>query len=68
MTYRDSFEQCPRCHLTLVDARAARACEQCGGLFVEEPALSEMVLNMLPPQPHGRLLLAVLQRGGEKLP
>lgn len=68
MTYRDSFEQCPRCHVTLVDARAARACEQCGGLWVEEPVLSEMVLTMLPPQPHGRLLLAVMQRAGEKLP
>jgi pSer/pThr/pTyr-binding forkhead associated (FHA) protein/Zn-finger nucleic acid-binding protein len=66
--YRDSFENCPRCGVALVDARAARGCEQCGGLWVEEPVLSEMVLTMLPPQPHGRLLLAVLQRAGEKLP
>jgi len=51
-----------------VDARAARGCEQCQGLWLEEPMLTEMVLKMLPPQPHSRLLLAVLQRAGERLP
>lgn len=30
--------------------------------------LTEMVLKMLPPQPHSRLVLAVLQRAGERLP
>ncbi|MEJ7602339.1 MAG: FHA domain-containing protein [Kofleriaceae bacterium] len=62
MAFRDGFETCPRCHVELVDARSARGCESCGGLWVEEPILNEMVLEMLPPGPFGRLHLAVMDR------
>ncbi len=69
MAYRDSFEQCPRCHLTLVDTGTFRACEQCQGQWVAEPVLAEMILRMLPLEmsPLGELYKAVLERGGEKL-
>jgi Zn-finger nucleic acid-binding protein len=60
--YRDSFEKCPRCAVELVDARSARGCRACGGYWVEEPVLTEMVLAMLPPRPLSRLALAVLDR------
>lgn len=60
--YRDSFEKCPRCAVELTDARSARGCRSCGGLWVEEPVLSEMVLEMLPPGRLSHLQLAVLQR------
>jgi Zn-finger nucleic acid-binding protein len=64
MTYRDSFEKCPRCGVELVDARSARGCRACGGLWVEEPVLTEMIHEMLPPRPLGRLVLAVIDRTG----
>lgn len=60
--YRDSFEKCPRCGVALVDARSARGCPACGGLWVEEPVLTEMILKMLPPRPLSRLVLAVIDR------
>ena len=67
MTYRDSFETCPRCGVELVEARSARACPACGGLWLDEMVMSEMVLEMLPPQPISRLELAVLERTGEPI-
>lgn len=48
MTYRDSFENCPRCAIALVDAGSVRACSGCHGQWVQEPVLAEMVLAMLP--------------------
>jgi Zn-finger nucleic acid-binding protein len=60
--YRDSFDKCPRCGVELVDARSARGCRVCGGLWVEEAVLTEMILAMLPPRPLSRLALAVLER------
>lgn len=62
MTYRDTFEKCPRCAVELTDARSARGCRQCGGLWVDEQVLTEMVHDMLPPRPFGRLVLAILDR------
>lgn len=62
--YRDSFEKCPRCGVELVDARSARGCRACGGLWIEEPVLTEMILKMLPPRPLSRLVLAVIDRSG----
>lgn len=62
MPYRDALEACPRCALALVDARSARGCQGCGGLWVGEAVLTEMVLAMLPPRPLGRLVLAVVDR------
>lgn len=57
--YRDSFERCPRCAVELVDARSARACPQCRGLWLREAVLSEMVIAMLPPgAAFGRLQFA----------
>lgn len=67
MTYRDSFETCPRCGVDLIEARSARACPRCGGLWLDEMVMSEMVLEMLPPQPISRLELAVLARSGEPI-
>ena len=67
MTYRDSFETCPRCGVELVEARSARACPRCGGLWLDEMVMSEMVHEMLPPQPISRLELAVLERSGEPI-
>ena len=64
--YRDAFERCPRCGTELVDARSMRGCKSCGGLWVEEPILSEMVLRMLPPGALNRLELAVLARSDEQ--
>ena len=48
--------------MELVDARSARGCPQCGGLWVEEGVLEEMVLEMLPPGPLRRLQLEVMER------
>jgi Zn-finger nucleic acid-binding protein len=62
--YRDSFEKCPRCGVELVDARSVRGCRACGGLWVKEPILTEMILTMLPPRPLSRLVLAVIDRSG----
>lgn len=63
MTYRDSFERCPRCGVELADARSARSCSACGGLWVDEAVLAEMVQDMVPSGPLGRLQLAVLNHG-----
>jgi Zn-finger nucleic acid-binding protein len=46
--YRDAFEQCPRCGVELVDARSARGCRRCGGLWLREDVLTEMVIEMMP--------------------
>ena len=62
MTYRDNFETCPRCAIALIDARSARGCSGCGGLWLAEEILAEMVQRMLPPGPLQRLELAVLER------
>jgi Zn-finger nucleic acid-binding protein len=62
VAFRDGFEKCPRCGVELVDARSARGCPACGGMWVEEAVLQEMVLEMLPPGPLKRLQLAVMQR------
>ena len=62
--YRDSFEKCPRCAVELVDARSARGCRACGGLWVQEAVLTDMILAMLPPRPLSRLMLAVIDRAG----
>lgn len=62
MTYRDSFETCPRCQVALEDARAARGCRGCGGLWLDEAVLEEMVLAMRPQRPLDRLELAVIAR------
>ena len=67
MTYRDSFETCPRCRVALVDAGSVRTCTACRGQWVLEPILAEMVLQMLPPGELSRLELATLERGGEGL-
>lgn len=64
MTYRDSFEKCPRCGIELTDARSARACPGCRGLWVSEQVVTEMVLEMLPPGPLSRLVLEVIVRTG----
>jgi Zn-finger nucleic acid-binding protein len=60
--YRDQHERCPRCSAELIDARAARACPDCGGLWVDEATVTEMVTRMLPPRPFSTLVLAVLDR------
>ena len=67
--FRDSFENCPRCGTELVDARDARGCQACGGVWIEEAVLTEMIVEMMPPASRvlGRLVLAVVQRSGEAL-
>lgn len=69
MAFRDSFDQCPRCAVTLEDAHSARGCRSCGGAFLEEPILAEMILQMLPPPPRtfGPLVLSEVQRSGSPL-
>jgi Zn-finger nucleic acid-binding protein len=59
--YRDAFEQCPRCGVELVDARSARGCPRCGGMWLSEAVLIEMVLEMLPPELFGEHVGAHLQ-------
>lgn len=49
VTYRDTFERCPRCGVELVAAGNLRACEGCGGAWVDEPTLTEMLVDMRPP-------------------
>lgn len=49
MAYRESFESCPRCRVTLEDAGSVRACRECRGQWVLEPVLAEMVVAMRPP-------------------
>lgn len=66
--YRDSFDKCPRCAIELADAGSARRCTGCGGLFVEEAILSEMIVEMVPPGPLTRLQLAILEREEPALP
>lgn len=44
--YRDQRERCPRCGVELVDARAARGCPNCRGLWVALPDLLEMATQM----------------------
>ncbi len=52
MIYRDELEQCPRCGTELIDARAARGCATCGGLWIGVGDVQEMVQQMqLPPEP-----------------
>lgn len=68
MPYRAANEECPRCGLALVDARSARGCRSCGGLWVGEAVLTEMIVAMLPPRPLSRLVLAVLDRADRPIP
>jgi Zn-finger nucleic acid-binding protein len=56
--FRDSFEQCPRCGVDLMDARSASSCPQCKGLWLREDILTEMVITMLPVPTVGRLVFA----------
>jgi Zn-finger nucleic acid-binding protein len=67
VAFRDSFDQCPRCGITLEDAQSARACRNCSGVFVEEPVLAEMILEMLPPGLFGTLALSEVKRTGAQL-
>jgi Zn-finger nucleic acid-binding protein len=69
MAFRDTFDRCPRCGVTLEDAHSARGCRSCGGAFVEEPVLAEMILQMLPPPPRvfGPLALSEAKRTGSPL-
>jgi hypothetical protein len=70
VAFRDTFDKCPRCGTALEDAHSARGCRTCGGAFVEEPVLAEMILQMLPPPPRvfGTLALSELARQGTPLP
>ncbi len=69
VAFRDSFDQCPRCGIQLEDAHSARGCSSCGGVFIEEPVLAEMILQMLPPPPRvfGPLRLSAITREGTTL-
>ncbi len=52
MIYRDQREQCPRCATELIDARAARGCGTCGGLWIGVGDVQEMMQQMqTPPEP-----------------
>ena len=52
MIYRDEREQCPRCGTELLDARAARGCSTCGGLWIGVADVQEMAQTMqIPPEP-----------------
>jgi len=46
--YRDRSDRCPRCATELIDARAARGCPTCRGLWVALPDLLEMTYAMTP--------------------
>jgi Zn-finger nucleic acid-binding protein len=50
--YRDQGDRCPRCHADLIDARSVRACEQCRGVWIAQPILEEMLLQMRTPPRH----------------
>ena len=60
--YRDAHDKCPRCGVDLLDARAARGCPNCRGLWIELGSLAAMVRDMvevyvpiaLPFEPHDR--------------
>lgn len=67
MTYRDSFESCPRCGVALDDAGALRACSQCSGQWILEPVLSEMVLEMMPPGILRRVQLGTPDEGAQAI-
>ena len=62
VTYRDTFDTCPRCGVALLDARSARGCRECGGMWLQEGVLHEMVLEMLPPGLYGKLAIAARPR------
>jgi len=47
--YRDGVDQCPRCGTGLLDARAARGCETCGGLWIGVGDVQEMMQKMRVP-------------------
>jgi len=47
--YRDSRDQCPRCGEALIDARAARACSMCAGMWLGIGDVQEMVQEMKVP-------------------
>ncbi len=52
MIYRDELEHCPRCGTELIDARAARGCGTCGGLWIGVGDVQEMMQQMqTPPEP-----------------
>jgi Zn-finger nucleic acid-binding protein len=67
VTYREAFEQCPRCKVVLEDARSARGCRACGGLWLDESVLTEMIMAMRPMRPLDRVELAVIHRDGPAL-
>ncbi|MEO8702443.1 MAG: FHA domain-containing protein [Kofleriaceae bacterium] len=67
VTYRDSFDTCPRCTAALEDAGSARGCRTCGGLWLDEAVLEEMVLAMRPGRPLDRLELDVVARAAAPL-
>jgi len=48
--YRDDIDQCPRCGNELIDARAARGCQNCGGLWIGLGDVQEMAQQMQIPQ------------------
>lgn len=61
--YRDAGQRCPRCGVDLIDARAARGCPDCRGLWLAMPDLREMANRMslmptLPFEAHPRASLA----------
>lgn len=60
--YRNSFEMCPRCAVELEDARSARGCRTCGGLWIGATVLTDMVLAMLPARPFARLAFPPMPR------
>ena len=67
MAYRDSFDQCPRCGVDLVDAGSVRACRGCGGQLVAEDVLTDMLLAMLPLGPPHELVVARSDRDDDPL-
>ncbi|MCE9572892.1 MAG: zf-TFIIB domain-containing protein [Deltaproteobacteria bacterium] len=44
--YRDEFEHCPACATELVTAGDRRACHGCGGIWMREATLTELVHDM----------------------
>jgi Zn-finger nucleic acid-binding protein len=48
--YRDSRDQCPRCGEALIDARAARACSACFGMWLGVGDVQEMAQRMHVPE------------------
>ena len=47
--YRDSRDQCPRCGEELLDARAARSCPSCNGLWLGVADVMVMAQQMQNP-------------------